>query len=328
MTDETVAVDHEAQTGTLGAVITPRGSNPDPPEQSVRRASRWRRGRATLALALGLVLIASACSSDEDEASAATFIDDGAAVVVANAPGTVTTNGPQRMLIALLGSGPNEFLGDESQPVEIEFLSPADDEPTSSRGTFLSTDGVALGLYVTSFEFDQTGQWGVRLAGDDDLGTSGFVQVVDESVVPARGQPAPRSTSPTATEGAELAEITTDPDPEPDFYDLSIDEAVTNGRPSAIVFSTPAFCQTAICGPTVEMVKEVAVDHPDVDFVHVEPFDLDEARAGSLVPTDVMMEWQLPTEPWIFVVDAEGVVAATFEGLIGGAELRSALDEL
>lgn len=325
---QTIAVDDEAQAGTLGVVSTTHGSNPVPSRKSVRRGSRWRRHRATLAVALGLALLAAACSSDEDEASSATFIDDGAAVVVANAPGTVTTNGPQRMLIALLGSGPNEFLGDESQPVEIEFLSPADGEPTSSRGTFLSTDGVALGLYVTSFDFDQTGQWGVRLGGDVDLGTAGFVQVVDESVVPARGQAAPRSISPTAAAATDMAEITTDPEPDPDFYDLSIDEAVTNGRPSAIVFSTPAFCQTAICGPTLEMVKEVAADHPEVDFVHVEPFDLDEARAGSLVPTDVMIEWQLPTEPWIFVVDADGVVAATFEGLIGGAELRTALDQL
>ena len=40
------------------------------------------------------------------------------------------------------------------------------------------------------------------------------------------------------------------------------------------------------------------------------------------------MEWGLPTEPWVFVVDAKGKVAAKFEGMAYPDELTAALDAL
>ena len=36
-------------------------------------------------------------------------------------------------------------------------------------------------------------------------------------------------------------------------------------------------------------------------------------------------EWGLPTEPWVFVVDAEGIVIARFEGLVAEEELAALL---
>lgn len=294
----------------------------------VERAQRRRVGPYGLIL-LGLVLGVAACTSDESSSASSEFIDQGAVVVVANSPGTITTNGPQRVLVALLGSGgANQFLGSAEEPVTVEFLPPDQSEASRVTGSFLSTSGVALGLYVTSFEFDQPGPWTVRLAGDEAASTAGSVNVASNSSVPEVGDPAPASVTPTAANNDELAAITTDTEPNPDFYSLSIHEAVANGRPTAIVFSTPAFCQTAICGPTVEMVKVVAVNHPEVDFVHVEPFELEQARAGSLVPIKAMLDWQLATEPWIFVVDGDGLVSASFEGIIGQDELDTALNNL
>ena len=38
-----------------------------------------------------------------------------------------------------------------------------------------------------------------------------------------------------------------------------------------------------------------------------------------------MQEWLLPTEPWTFVVDADGRVAMRFEGLVTVEEVLAAL---
>ena len=46
---------------------------------------------------------------------------------------------------------------------------------------------------------------------------------------------------------------------------------------------------------------------------------------GRLTP--VMAEWGLPSEPWTFVVDGEGIVRAKYEGFVGADELRDAIDE-
>ena len=39
-------------------------------------------------------------------------------------------------------------------------------------------------------------------------------------------------------------------------------------------------------------------------------------------------EWGLPTEPWVFVVAADGTLAAKFEGAVGADELREVLNAL
>ena len=63
-------------------------------------------------------------------------------------------------------------------------------------------------------------------------------------------------------------------------------------------------------------------------FIHVEPYELDKALSGeALVPIAIMGEWGLQTEPWIFVVDAEGKVAAKFEAFVMVDEIETALQE-
>ena len=50
---------------------------------------------------------------------------------------------------------------------------------------------------------------------------------------------------------------------------------------------------------------------------------LDQAGQLQLVPAAV--QWGLPDEPWIFVVDASGKVTAKFEGAVGSDELTAAI---
>ncbi|MCP3992996.1 MAG: hypothetical protein GY724_28295 [Actinomycetia bacterium] len=274
-----------------------------------------------------VALMAAACSTDEASDQGG---DSGgeATVIIANTPGTLSTNGPQRVLVALLSQGDNEFLGGEGVAATIEFTAPNGGPTSEVAGQWLSTNAAPLGLYVAPFAFDQTGRWEVTVEINDEGGSRALIDVFDESAVPETGDPAPQSKTPTATGDDDLAAITTDLEPDASLYQLSIDEAVTNGRPTVIVFATPAFCQTALCGPTLEIVKEAAAEREGLDIVHVEPFELELARAGSLVPVDTMAEWQLATEPWVFVVDANGLISASFEGILGVEEINAAIDAL
>ena len=119
---------------------------------------------------------------------------------------------------------------------------------------------------------------------------------------------------------------------------MTVADAVTSGRPSVILFATPMFCQTAACGPTLDVVKGIAADYKDrITFVHVEPYALrltdagiqpDLDADGHLQPVPATVEWGLPTEPYLFVVDEDGTVAAMFEGVMGTDELRAAFEEV
>lgn len=281
------------------------------------KGSRWA------AVAVALALVVAACGGD-DTAATDTSLDD-AVVVVANSPDTLTTRGDQRVMVALLGDGPQQFLGGPDVPATFEFESEDRSIVEDVEGTWLSATGATLGLYVTHYTFATPGIWAIRLKGGDDQSMATII-VSEDSAVPDVGDPAPPSQTPTAAATDDLSTISTDPDPDPAFYQVSVADAVNSGKPTVIAFATPAFCQTALCGPTMDIVKDAIGQRSDVQIVHVEPYDIPKAKAGDLVPIDAMTEWNLATEPWVFVIGADGKVAAAFEGILGETELVEAVD--
>jgi hypothetical protein len=104
------------------------------------------------------------------------------------------------------------------------------------------------------------------------------------------------------------------------------------------VFATPAFCQSAQCGPTLDRVKATAASAPDdIAFINVEPYQLayTEGRLqpvldanNQLQPVEAVNEWGILTEPWVFTVDGTGKVRGSFEGVIGEDELTAAIQAI
>jgi hypothetical protein len=189
------------------------------------------------------------------------------------------------------------------------------------------------GVYTVGLEFDRAGTWGLVVDGVESEGatlqSTLAVTVRETSRTPAIGAAAPPSVTKTASDTANLGKITSDTDPDPELYATTIADALKAGRPLIVAFSTPAYCQTATCGPQLDVVKELKAQYRDrVSFIHVEMFDNPDEIQGDLsrartVPAAA--EWDLPSEPWTFVVDAEGLVAAKFEGFATRDELEDAL---
>ncbi|MDQ4126160.1 MAG: thioredoxin family protein [Actinomycetota bacterium] len=235
--------------------------------------------------------------------------------------------GENRFLIGLLN--------DEDAPIsspDISMHVAFYDLAQSAETPAFETDAEFIdtgprGLYVTYPTFDAAGKWGAEVTvegeGLDETVRASF-DVAAEGSTPAVGEQAPASETPTATR--KLAQITTDPKPDPDFYRTSIDEAVKGGKPFVVTFATPKFCTSAVCAPTLDIVKKESRGWPKVEFIHVEVFELDDTT--SLKPVPSVMEWGLPSEPWVFVVDGDGKVAAKFEGTVSPAELTDALKKV
>ena len=124
--------------------------------------------------------------------------------------------------------------------------------------------------------------------------------------------------------------MTSDPDPDEDLYALTVVDGLNAGKPLVVAFSTPAFCRTATCGPQLDVIKELQdYYYRDVNFVHVEVYDKPAEIEGSpqnAPLAQAMIDWGLPTEPWTFVMDADGRVAAKFEAFATKDELEAALD--
>lgn len=235
--------------------------------------------------------------------------------------------GENRFLIGLLNEEDAPISSpDISMHVAFYDLAQSAEQPAfETDAEFIDTG--PRGLYVTYPTFESTGKWGaeVTVEGDglDETVRASF-EVAAKGSTPGIGEPAPASKTPTATR--KLEQITTDTKPDPDFYRTSIDEAVKAGKPFVVTFATPKFCTSAVCAPTLDIVKKESKDWPKVEFIHVEVYELDDTT--NLKPVPAVVEWGLPSEPWVFVVDGDGKVSAKFEGTVSPGELADALEEI
>jgi hypothetical protein len=198
------------------------------------------------------------------------------------------------------------------------------------------------GYYVANVTFSQPGDWSAvfttSAAGGPTEKIPYTFEVREKAAAVAIGQPAPKTKTPTAADvGNRLAEVSTDTKPDPRFYALSEDQALAQHKPFVIVFATPAFCTSALCGPTLDRVKAVAKAYPTVTFIHVEPYQM-QVEGGRLQPVldpngqlqsnAITDAWGLPAEPWAFIVDGSGVVRGSLDIVFSDEELKAAIDKV
>ena len=193
------------------------------------------------------------------------------------------------------------------------------------------------GVYTFVAEFDMAGTWEISVTLDDPGGEvtgTAAIQVRQEPLAPGVGSPAPRTPTKTASSVDDVRVISSDPNPRPGFYQVSLDDAIGSGMPVAVTFSTPAFCQTSACGPQLDTLAEIQAEYADrCHFVHVEIWDnpremLESGDIGLGVLSPVVSAWDLPTEPWTFLIDGEGNVFARFEAFATREELTGAMEAM
>ena len=191
-------------------------------------------------------------------------------------------------------------------------------------------------MFVAEFDLDVAGAYEIDIDFTSNDGTPIFAQtsfiVKEEPSTPAIGSPAPASVTHTAAGTDDISHITSSPEPDLDLYELSVHEALEQDKPLVIVFATPAFCVSATCGPQVgelSKIKERVGDR--ANYIHVEVFEdphliEGDRPTGGLVPA--VDEWGLPTEPWTFIIDSQGLVQAKFEQFTTAEEIEAKLLEI
>ena len=252
--------------------------------------------------------------------------------------------GPNRFLFSLTDTQ-GQLLAAPDVEVRLSFYD-LDTDPQAvvfeARSRFLWAVEDVRGMYASDVDFPHPGHWGTLFEAtfpDGRTETEGATyDVLETTSTPMIGAPAPVIDTPTAADvGGDLSLISSDPEPMERFYEMSILDALEADAPAVIAFVTPAFCQSATCGPTIDKVKEVAVGHPEVNFVQVEPYLMHVqndylqpllSEEGYLQSAPWTQAWGLRTEPYVVVVDADGIVRAKFEGAITTQEIEDALAAL
>ena len=119
------------------------------------------------------------------------------------------------------------------------------------------------------------------------------------------------------------------------FYETSVADALAARKPFVLIFATPKFCASAQCGPTLDRIKPIAAAHPDVTFINVEPYQLEDVDGQlqpvlsgdppAVTPAPATNDWRLLAEPWVFVVDRDGIVRSSLLLIFSDEELETAI---
>lgn len=293
-------------------------------------------------LSAAVVLVVAACTggaSSSPRSAAAPSAKTASVVPVIVSSQQVV--GPNRFVFSFLGASTNLPAASPDRSASVAFIAPGETQPgLAVPAEFVWAIEGSRGEYVAHADFTRAGDWKAifvtEVPGTPQEAIGVGFQVQADGTTVAVGEKAPASKTPTLADvGGDASRLSSDPTPDPDFYRMSVSEAVAAGKPFVLVFATPAFCTSAQCGPTLDRVKAVAADAPaDVEFINVEPYQLayKEGRLqpvldanGGLQPVAAVNDWGILSEPWIFTVDGSGIVRGSFEGVVGEAELRDAV---
>lgn len=189
-----------------------------------------------------------------------------------------------------------------------------------------------IGVYLTDVDFDAPGSWTVDVSVATDTSQVELVplefDVLERSPEPALGNPAPASRQLTAADVTDITEIDSSFEPRLHMHDITIADALALGKPIAVAFAAPAFCTSRTCSPVMDIIMDPLYEkyRDRATFIHVEPLQLKALREGEgRIHVQAAKDWGVETEPWVFVVDAQGKVAGKFEGIIALDEVEDVL---
>ena len=240
--------------------------------------------------------------------------------------------GTNRIIFAIIDKTNGPIILDEVS-VNYYYLDSTSTFEFQVPAKFVKWPASNKGVYVSYTSFDKAGRWGVSVITPDGMhDVQAGIIVKNQSDSPDVGKPVPDSTNKTSKDVSDLSELTTSLIPNPELYELSIDEAVNNGKSTVLTFATPAFCSTATCGPQVEIISSLSTLYKNnVNFIHIEIYEHPNKISGNpsdatLSPT--VMEWGIKTEPFTFVIDNRGVLRYKYEGFVTEKELIESIDKI
>jgi hypothetical protein len=258
---------------------------------------------------------------------------------LALASSVFTSPGENRMAFGMIAEDGTPVYGptavyvapDPGAPAEGPFVAPADVLLTDARyrsEQAAKTQDPFVAVYGADVEFAKNGKYAVLAATkkpDGSLtGATGQIDVSTEGAdpIPGVGDKAPVvHTDTLETAKGDVSKIDTRKPPS-DMHKVDFADVV-GSKPVALLFSTPQLCQSYVCGPVTDIELQMQSKYGDkMTFIHQEVYVDNDVNKGLRKP---LQEFNLRTEPWLFVVNAKGVITSRLEGSIGVSQFENAV---
>ncbi|MDH4113427.1 MAG: thioredoxin family protein [Actinomycetota bacterium] len=322
--------------------------------------------RRLLPVTVTFVLLAAACSDSGAPSSPATstvgLAGDAASFSAQVASSDLATGSPEAVQVGVFSSTADagvqllsfgsidvtfSYLGtDGSQPPQegpstaADFVAAPGEGSSGGDGPTLTDPADVAGVYVTpEVTFPQPGIWNATVTasvdGETPVTLDAAFSVYAKHRIPAPGDEALATKNLTLdSKGAPAVAIDSRAQdgakvPDPALHERTIAEALHAGRPILVQFATPVYCMSNFCGPTVEAQEALASEYHGVaEFIHVEIWrDFDESVVNQAAADWLLRDGDL-TEPWMFLIDGDGVIVGRWGPLFDLDDVRTALDAL
>jgi hypothetical protein len=238
------------------------------------------------------------------------------------------------------------FLGDGSGtpqpgPQAVGTYVGAYGTPQDGSAPAFTDPNDARGIYLADVTFDQAGTWQVDatvdIPGEGRQTLSTNFLVSEEHSLPAPGERAqPTENLTMDSTGVPPAAIDSRaldgaPVPDPDLHQTTIADALAQQQPILVLFSTPTYCVSLMCGPETDGLEALAQKYPDrAVFIHVEIWrnyhkSVVNAGANDWVCCDATGNL---TEPWLFLIGTDGVIKDRWGPIFDPAQVAKELAQL
>ena len=308
-------------------------------------------------------LLGAACDSGEPGPDPTPSTPASAQFAVQMATVDLYAGEPQRAQLGILGSDPERGVrplsfgtvqvsfsylgadgGDAAKPgpsAEARYVA-AYGFPEDGTTPELTSPADSRGVYQADVTFDRAGLWQADVSfeiegrGAQRLATT--FPVVDDPAYPAPGDPAPRTENLTLEDEGAVPASAIDslafdgaPIPDPELHRTTVADAIAQGRPILLIVGTPAYCESQICGPENEAVLDLSSRYPDrAEYIHIELWK--DYQSEPQVINEGAAEWVYRnenfTDPWLFLIGADGTIADRWMPLFDPDEVAAALEAL
>jgi hypothetical protein len=288
-------------------------------------------GRRTFLVGSAAMLVAAACGDDKSSSGDRPSVSvttsqpsDQHNVLVASSPILAGVPDQRVALILLQGQDPI----DADAEVSVKFGQVQGQSVGEPLGPFTPerhSEGLQLPYHLVRATFPVPGNYAIQatINGNEALAA---LEAVDpaKDASPKPGQPLTSTPTPTPADRKGVDPICT-ATPVCPLHDVSLDAALAEKKPIAVLIGTPAFCKTNTCGPVLDvMLAEMKAFEDRARFLHVEVYTDRTAK----VTTAAVNAFKLQSEPVLFLAGTDGVVRERLAGPYDRVEFRQAMEKL
>lgn len=240
----------------------------------------------------------------------------------------VVTGSRQRLVLGL--QGPSGATATKLPPTATVSILKGTKRIGGPMTVKAHSDGTPIAYYPIETTFPSTGYYAIELTVEGKK-TNQAVQVVTpaETKMVQRGDKMRPVETPTPSDHRLVEPICTRT-PACSLHAVTLTQALTTGKPTAFLISTPQYCQIGVCGPSLELLLEAAPEYPGIQFLHAEVYEnaakLGTIKGATLAPA--VVAYDLTYEPVLFVANGKGVLVDRLDNVFDRDDIKKSLDQV